>query len=64
MRDSNPHTYGAGTDLSSLYTIGRNGQPCPKWAGARDSAGRKAWAQGRKEYTEARVAAKHPTRPE
>ncbi len=48
----NPHTYGAGTRLSSAYTAGRNGLPLPPHVG-RGSVAAKAWRIGRNE----RVAA-------
>lgn len=42
-----PHTYGAGTRLSSYYTMGRDGLPCPGHAGPRGSEARKAHARGK-----------------
>ena len=44
-----PHTYGAGTRLSSAYTAGRNGLPLPRHSAVRGSAAAKAWQQGHDE---------------
>lgn len=41
----NPHVYGRGTRLSSCYTMGRDGLPCPRYV-ERASLGRKAWERG------------------
>lgn len=45
----NPHTYGAGTRLSSAYTAGRDGLPCPAYCRDRTSAAYKAWAEGKRQ---------------
>ena len=45
--EMNPHVYGAGTRLSSLYTMGFDGKPFPKYGGNKTSAGFKAWQKGK-----------------
>lgn len=49
--EQNPHTYGAGTRLSSAYTAGRDGLPMPKYL-EKTSSGAKAWARGNREWAE------------
>ncbi len=44
-----PHTYGAGTRLSSAYTAGRNGLPLPRYCAVRGSAAAIAWQHGHDE---------------
>ena len=46
----NPHIYGAGTRLSSAYTIGRDGKPCPRHCADRSSHGYAAWKLGHDEF--------------
>jgi len=45
-----PHTYGAGTRLSSAYTAGRNGLPLPRYCAVRGSAAAIAWQHGHDEH--------------
>jgi hypothetical protein len=45
-----PHVYKGGSLLSSYYTMGRDGLPCPTML-ARDSEARKAWKRGADERT-------------
>ncbi len=47
--DMSPHTYGAGTRLSSAYTAGRNGLPLPRYCAVRGSAAAIAWQHGHDE---------------
>ena len=48
--DMSPHTYGAGTRLSSAYTAGRNGLPLPRYCAVRGSAAAIAWQHGHDEH--------------
>lgn len=48
--EANPHIYGAGTRLSDAYTMGRDGQPCPRYCAEKTSAAYKAWKRGRDEW--------------
>lgn len=41
------YTYGAGTRLSSAYTLGRDGKPCPPHSSEKTSAAYEAWKTGR-----------------
>ena len=47
---THPHTYGAGTRLSSAYTMGRKGLPCPKHSSEPSSAAYRAWKAGNREW--------------
>lgn len=61
----NPHKYGAGTRLSEAYSMGRDGQPCPRYCAEKTSAARKAWKRGRDEWKAAgRAALNLPTEKE
>ncbi len=44
------YTFGAGTRLSSAYTQGRKGLPCPKHSSEPSSAAFHAWQTGRREW--------------
>lgn len=55
---SNPHKYQVGTRLSSLYTLGRDGKPYPKYGGVKTSAGYRAWKLGHDERAELAAPAK------
>ena len=52
--NGNPHTFGAGTRLSSVYTLGRRGMPCPPYAAEPTSGARKAWKRGHDEWLKER----------
>lgn len=45
-----PYTYGAGTRLSSAYTRGRDGEPCPAYARDLSSQAFRAWQAGAHEF--------------
>jgi hypothetical protein len=53
-KPTNPHVYGAGTRLSSAYTIGRDGKPCPRYCAERTSAAHRAWKLGHDEFVASR----------
>lgn len=42
----NVYQYCAGTRLSSAYTAGRDGLPCPRYCAEKSSAAYKAWRAG------------------
>jgi hypothetical protein len=46
-------TYGRGTRLSTAYTLGRDGKPCPKFCAEPTSNARQAWKRGHDEFVAA-----------
>ena len=52
MKTTTPQTYtfGAGTRLSSAYTQGRKGLPCPRHSSVPSSAAFRAWQTGHREW--------------
>jgi hypothetical protein len=61
---TNPHTYGKGTRLSSAYTHGRDGHPCPAYCTEKTSTAYRAWKRGHDEWaSEHRAAVTRPPFP-